>query len=195
MNVLVTGGAGYIGSHAAKLLLTSGHNITILDTLEIGHAEAVRNLRALAEADDTTFSFAQHSISDRDAVTKVLRDRQIECVMHFAAYALVGESVTDPLKYHRNNTAAAVELLEACDAADVSKFIFSSTCATYGEPDEEYIPIKESTPQSPINPYGNAKLAFEKALMDFRCKREIEHRPFACALLRYFNVAGSDPGL
>jgi UDP-glucose 4-epimerase len=193
MNVLVTGGAGYIGSHAAKLLLTGGHNVTILDTLEIGHAEAVRNLRTLDQANDTTLAFAQHSTAEREAVTKVLRDRDIECVMHFAAYALVGESVTNPLKYHRNNTGAAIELLEACDAAGVSKFIFSSTCASYGEPSEEHIPIKETTPQSPINPYGNAKLAFEKALMDFRTKREIEGRPFACAILRYFNVAGSDP--
>ncbi len=193
MNVLVTGGAGYIGSHAAKLLLTSGHNVTILDTLELGHEQVVTNLRTLPQANEQTLAFCKGSTADRETVTKLLREREVECVMHFAAYALVGESVTDPLKYHRNNTGAAVELLEACDASGVSKFIFSSTCATYGEPSEEFIPIKESTPQHPINPYGNAKLAFEKALMDFRTKREIEGRPFACAMLRYFNVAGSDP--
>lgn len=193
MNVLVTGGAGYIGSHAAKLLLKGGHNVTILDTLEIGHAAAIDRLKGLPEANEQTLAFVQGSTMEREKVTQVLLEREIECVMHFAAYALVGESVTEPLKYYRNNTMAAVELLEACDSADVSKFIFSSTCASYGEPSEEHIPIKETTPQSPINPYGNSKLAFEKALMDFRTKREREGRAFACAILRYFNVAGSDP--
>lgn len=174
MNVLVTGGAGYIGSHAVKQLLEAGHRVVVIDNLFRGHRKAVDN-RAF---------FEQIDLADTAGLVKLLVEERIECVMHFAALAYVGESVTDPLAYYRNNTAGALSLLEAMDRAGVRRMVFSSTCATYGEPRE--VPIVETLPQSPINPYGWSKWCVERMLKDYATAR----REFSFAALRYFNVAG-----
>jgi UDP-glucose 4-epimerase len=173
MNVLVVGGAGYIGSHAVKMLGTAGHEVWVYDNLSRGHRKAVPTGR-LIEGD----------VSDRDRLVKVLREKKVDAVMHFAAFALVNESVLDPALYYRNNVIAALELLDAMRAADVRRIVFSSTTATYGEPDT--IPISESTPQQPINPYGFTKLVIEQALADYTAAYD-----FAYAALRYFNAAGA----
>ncbi|TVQ31137.1 MAG: UDP-glucose 4-epimerase GalE [Phycisphaeraceae bacterium] len=189
MNILVTGGAGYIGSHAVKRLLRDGHAVTVIDNLVRGHAGAIERLRTIAP---DRLVFHEGDVGDRALVDHALREGAVEAVMHFAALAYVGESVTQPLRYHRNNTAAALSLIEACDAAGVERFIFSSTCATYGEPPEEMIPIRETTPQKPINPYGWSKLHVERILSDSADACAAAGRPFSYAALRYFNVAGSD---
>lgn len=174
MRVLVTGGAGYIGSHAVRRLVAGGHDVTVLDNLSRGHRAALRSEAHFAELD----------LRDVDAVTALLKSRQIEAVMHFAALALVGESVDEPLMYYDNNTYGTVCLLEAMNRAEVTRMVFSSTCATYGEP--EQVPIVETCPQSPINPYGWSKLFVERVLRDFGQANPA----FAFAALRYFNVAG-----
>ncbi len=174
MNVLVTGGAGYIGSHAVKRLREGGHNVVVLDNLFRGHREAVPDGVAFEELD----------IRQTDAVTDALKRHKIECVMHFAALAYVGESVPKPLMYYDNNTGGTVSLLTAMDNAGVKRLVFSSTCATYGEPDR--MPIVEDMPQSPINPYGWSKLFVERILKDYAAANS----DFAYAALRYFNVAG-----
>ena len=174
MNVLVTGGAGYIGSHAVKQLSAAGHHVVVLDNLGRGHRQAVPPEVALIEAD----------VRQTQTVTKALREHQIECVMHFAALAYVGESVQQPLRYYDNNTAGSLSLLQAMDQAGVTRIVFSSTCATYGQPQQ--VPITEQTPQAPINPYGWSKLFVEGMLRDHAAT----HGQFAFATLRYFNVAG-----
>src|SRR5271166_1918073 len=173
MNVLVTGGAGYVGSHAAKLLASEGHEIWVYDNLVFGHRAAVAPGR-LIEGD----------LLDRAKLETVLRQRQIDAVMHFAAFAYVGESVTDPAKYYQNNVVGTLSLLEAMRSAGVWRIVFSSTCATYGEPEE--VPIRESQPQSPINPYGFTKLVIEHALADYA-----QAYGWSYAALRYFNAAGA----
>jgi len=178
MNVLVTGGAGYIGSHAVKRLVRAGHRVVVIDHLGRGHIAAVPNGVPLVV----------HDLSDWRQVAHVLECNKIECVMHFAALAYVGESVSEPLWYYRNNTANAIALLHAMDQTGVRKMVFSSTCATFGEPSSEFIPINEECPQVPINPYGRSKLAVEHVLQDYA---EAED-DFAYAMLRYFNVAGCD---
>ena len=175
MNVLVVGGAGYIGSRAVQLLMDAGHNVWVYDNLSRGHRAAVPE-GLLIEGE----------LSDRAKVTAILREKKIDAVMHFAAFALVNESVNDPAIYYRNNVVAAIDLLDAMRQAGVSKIVFSSTTATYGEPD--VIPIAETTPQQPINPYGFTKLVFEKALADYASAYG-----FAYAALRYFNAAGAGP--
>jgi UDP-glucose 4-epimerase len=196
MNILVTGGAGYIGSHAVQRLLRDGHTVVAIDNLYRGHAEAIEALRA---GSGGRLHFSRADIGDRPFVETLLRQHKIDTVMHFAALAYVGESVTEPLRYYRNNTAGALALIEACAAAGVGRMVFSSTCATYGEPPEQYIPIPETCPQSPINPYGRSKLHVEHMLFDYAGsgagasgtgQRSVP--PFAFAALRYFNVAGSD---
>ena len=149
MNVMVAGGAGYIGSHAVKQLVEAGHHVVVVDNLFRGHAEAVH-----AQAD-----FVEADLLDTDVLEKALTEHRVECVMHFAALAYVGESVDQPLTYYEKNTAGTVSLLQAMAAAGVKKIVFSSTCATYGEPAE--MPIVETMPQSPINPYGWSKLFVE----------------------------------
>lgn len=192
MNILVTGGAGYVGSHAAQDLVRRGHRVLIVDNLERGHAAAVDRLRESVEPSERDrLGFVRADTGDRAAMERILREHSVEAVMHFAALALVGESVTRPLLYHENNTAGTVRLLQACEAAGVTRFVFSSTCATYGEP--AIVPIPEDCPQSPINPYGWSKLHVERALLDFAAAREAAGEPFAFAALRYFNVAGADP--
>ena len=173
MNVLVTGGAGYVGSHAAKLLARQGHEIWVYDNLVFGHRAAVPPGR-LIEGD----------LLDRGKVESVLREKRIDAVMHFAAFAYVGESVTDPAKYYHNNVVGTLSLMEAMRAAGVARIVFSSTCATYGEPEE--VPIRESQPQRPINPYGFTKLVIEHALADYA-----RAYGWGYAALRYFNAAGA----
>jgi len=174
MRVLVTGGAGYIGSHAVRRLRAAGHEVVVLDNLYLGHRAAVPDEAPLHELD----------IRDTAAVTDVLKQHGIECVMHFAALASVPESVAQPLRYYAWNTAGGVRLLNAMHEAGVRRMVFSSTCATYGEP--ERMPITEDTPQRPINPYGASKLFFERVLTDYAAASP----GFAFAALRYFNVAG-----
>ena len=175
MNVLVVGGAGYIGSHAVRLLIDAGHSVWVYDNLSRGHRQAVPE-GLLIEGD----------VADRAKLATAMKEHRIDAVMHFAAFALVNESVTDPSLYYRNNVVAALELLEAMREADVKKIVFSSTTATYGEP--EIVPIPESTPQRPINPYGFTKLVIEQALADYAAAYG-----FAYAALRYFNAAGARP--
>ncbi|WP_165072695.1 UDP-glucose 4-epimerase GalE [Paludisphaera rhizosphaerae] len=173
MNVLVSGGAGYVGSHAARMLSKAGHEVWVYDNLVFGHRGAVAPGR-LIEGD----------LLDRDKVVAVLREKSIDAVMHFAAFAYVGESVTDPAKYYGNNIVGTLSLMEAMREAGVSKIVFSSTCATYGEPQE--VPIRETQPQNPINPYGYTKLVIERALSDYA-----KAYGWGYAALRYFNAAGA----
>ena len=173
--VLVTGGAGYIGSHAAKALKRSGYRVIVYDNLVAGHRAAVK-FGDLVEGD----------ILDTAVLTDVLRRHQVFAVMHFAAFLDVGESVRDPSKYYRNNVAGAASVLSAMAAAAVKHFVFSSTCATYGEPIET--PIAETHPQQPINSYGESKLAIERALPHFERAHDM-----SWVALRYFNAAGADP--
>lgn len=187
MNVLVTGGAGYIGSHAVQRLLRDGHTVVALDNLFRGHVEALDALRPTAGG---RLTFVKGDIGDRPLVEQLLKTHSINAVLHFAALAYVGESVQQPLRYYRNNSAAALSLLEACESAGVQNFVFSSTCATYGEPPT--VPMPETTPQRPINPYGMSKLHVEHMLFDFAAQMKAAQKPFAFAALRYFNVAGCD---
>lgn len=174
MNVLVTGGAGYIGSHAVKQLIDAGHRVVVVDNLGRGHRAAVHARAILSPID----------LRQTAALIELLRLQEIEAVMHFAALAYVGESVQEPLRYYENNTGGSISLLHACHEAAVRRLVFSSTCATYGEP--ATMPITEEVPQNPINPYGASKLFFERVLRDYAAVNE----KFAFAALRYFNVAG-----
>lgn len=182
MNILVTGGAGYIGSHAVQRLVRDGHRVVALDNLHRGHRQAVVEPAELIVGE----------VGDRRLVEGILRERRTDCVMHFAALAYVGESVGEPLWYYRNNTAQTINLISAVDAVGVEKFVFSSTCATYGEPAADQLPIRETLAQQPINPYGRSKLASEQVLFDYARACELAGRPFAFAAPRYFNVAGCD---
>ena len=175
MNVLVTGGAGYIGSHAVKQLIEAGHQVVAIDNLYRGHRQAVHP-KAI---------FREIGLADTPALANTLREYAVDCVMHFAALAYVGESVSEPLVYYQNNTAGAVSLLLAMKEAGVNRLVFSSTCATYGEPTE--VPIVETMRQEPINPYGWSKWCVERVLRDY----SPSDSQFAFASLRYFNVAGS----
>lgn len=187
MNVLVTGGAGYIGSHAALRLLEDGHRVTVVDDLSRGHAEAIERLAPLGD-----LRFQEADLGDRAVIEPLLREQAIDAVMHFGAKAYVGESVEHPLDYYRNNAAAALGLIEAMEATGVDRMIFSSTCATYGEPGPEHVPIAEGCPQRPINPYGRSKLFVEHVLFDHARAKAAKGEGFAFAALRYFNVAGCD---
>jgi UDP-glucose 4-epimerase len=192
MNVLVTGAAGYIGSHAVKHLLRAGHRVVGLDNFARGPRGVIQVLGSLPGATDGGFVFEEGDIADVGRVRELIVERGVDAVMHFAAYAYVRESVDHPLMYWVNNTARGLLLLDACVEAGVSRFVLSSTCATYGEPSEEHLPITESCPQQPINPYGRSKLALERALIDQAQAMQAGGRPFSVALLRYFNVAGCD---
>lgn len=189
MNVLVTGGAGYIGSHAVQRLLRDGHRVVAYDNLDRGHREP---MDLLAAEHGEQLSFVEGDIAQRDRLEALLRRHEIDTVMHFAALTYVGESMQKPLEYWRNNAAGALSLVSACDAAGVQRFVFSSTAATYGEPPADEIPIRETCPQRPINPYGASKLAVERILADWSGARAEAGRPIAYAALRYFNVAGCD---
>jgi UDP-glucose 4-epimerase len=172
MKILVTGGAGYIGSHMVKLLAARGDEVSVLDDLSTGHADAVRNVH-----------FVRGDVSQACAI---LKERNTEAVIHFAAASLVGESVADPLKYYTRNVGGTLALVKAMREAGVPKIVFSSTAAVYGEPQRS--PIDESHPTLPLNPYGSSKLAIERMLAE--CCAAYGLR---AASLRYFNAAGADP--
>lgn len=174
MNILVVGGAGYIGSHCVRQLIAQGHHAVVLDNLVYGHMEALPQGIAFYNAD----------LGDQDAVKAILKNEKIDIVMHFAAFAYVGESVTNPIKYYNNNLIATLRLLEAMIDVGVKKFVFSSTCATYGIP--EKLPITEDTLQKPINPYGQTKLDVENALSAYARAYGLSFAAF-----RYFNAAGA----
>ena len=174
-NILVVGGAGYIGSHMCKHLAINGYMPVVLDNLVCGHKEAVK-----------WGPFFEGSMADKKLVEQIFSKYEIQAVMHFAAFCYVGESVTEPGKYYRNNVAAPINLLEVMVKKNISNFIFSSSCATYGEPLE--IPITEKHPQNPISPYGRSKLMMEQILDDFFNAYGIKY-----ISLRYFNAAGADP--
>ena len=176
MRILVTGGAGYIGSHAVKALGRAGHEICVFDNLSTGHEWAVLSGKLV-----------RGDLEDRAAINSVLREFRPEAVMHFAAYIQVEESVREPLKYYRNNVANSLNLLEAMRANGVGCFIYSSTAAVYGIP--EHIPVRETAPLLPINPYGMTKVMIERVLADLAAATD-----FRYVALRYFNVAGADPG-
>ena len=173
MKILVTGGAGYVGSHCASRLTEAGHETWVYDNLSRGHAEAVPAGRLIVG-----------DLAEQQKLADLLREKQIDAVMHFAALALVGESVQQPHLYYANNVVGSHHLLEAMRQAGVAQIVFSSTTATYGVP--ERTPIAESTPQQPINPYGFSKLAVERMLDDYATAYGL-----ASAALRYFNAAGA----
>ena len=174
MRVLVTGGAGYIGSVVTEQLVSDGHEVVVYDNLTKGHAQA---LVAGAE-------FVEGDLSEGDKLNKTLQDNLIEAVIHMAASSLVGESCENPAKYYNNNTVAGLVLLDAMLACDVKKIVFSSTAAVYGEPEEQ--PIAESAPTNPTNTYGETKLAFERAMHWYERAYLLRY-----ASLRYFNAAGA----
>jgi len=175
MTILVTGGAGYIGSHACKALFKKGFDVVVFDNLEYGHSDLAR-----------WGTLVQGDLLDRAVLASVFRKYAPEAVMHFAAYAYVGESVADPARYYQNNVLGSFNLAEAARAHGVEKIIFSSTCAVYGKP--ERVPITEDMPLNPINPYGNTKLAIERLLEDYEGAYGLKS-----VRLRYFNAAGADP--
>ncbi|GEM72481.1 UDP-glucose 4-epimerase GalE [Sphingomonas aquatilis] len=174
--VMVTGGAGYIGSHAVLALCDAGYDVVVVDNLVTGFAWAVDPRATLVEA----------NVADDIAVRAAIRDHNVRAIMHFAGSIIVPESVSDPLKYYRNNTAATRSLIESAVTESVPHFIFSSTAATYGTPVK--VPIEETDPTAPINPYGMSKLMSEAMLRDVAAAHPMNY----CAL-RYFNVAGADP--
>jgi len=173
--ILVTGGAGYIGSHTVRLLADQGYSLIVVDNLIYGHREAILS---------SGVELVEGDLGDKVLMSRIFSDNEIETVLHFAAYAYVGESVTNPEKYYQNNIGAPLNLLEVMRKHNCKKFIFSSTCATYGNP--EYIPIDENHPQNPINPYGKSKKMLETVLMDYASAYG-----FGYVFLRYFNAAGA----
>jgi UDP-glucose 4-epimerase len=177
-SILVTGGAGYIGSHTVLALKQAGYEVVILDNLVYGHRDLVEQVLRVELIEGDT--------SDRLLLDNLFQSRNFAAVMHFSAYAYVGESVTDPAKYYRNNVLGTLTLLESMLAASIKNFVFSSTCATYGVPN--FIPITEDHPQNPINPYGATKLMVERILTDF----DVAYN-FKSVRFRYFNAAGANP--
>ena len=174
MKVFVTGGAGYIGSVCTEELLNAGHSVTVYDDLSEGHRSAV----------DSRAQFIQGIPAEEDNILQAVQQAKPEAILHFAANALVGESMTNPGKYFRNNVCNGLRLLDAAVSAGVKKFVFSSTCATYGPPDR--VPMTEDLPQRPINPYGESKLMFERMLRWYHELHGLEFVAF-----RYFNAAGA----
>lgn len=172
--ILVTGGAGYIGAHACKALAAAGYTPVTYDSLVYGHERAVK-----------WGPFEKGDILDGMRLAEVMRRHKPAAVMHFAAFAYVGESVTDPAKYYRNNVVGTLSLLDTMRAHAIDRIVFSSTCATYGIPDT--VPISEDTPQKPINPYGATKLMIERVLSDYGDAYGLKSMA-----LRYFNAAGAD---
>jgi UDP-glucose 4-epimerase len=174
--ILVTGGAGYIGSHYVQYARERGEEVVVVDNLVYGHKEAL--------PDDVTF--VQGEMTDAQVLASIFQNYPIEAVVHFAAFAYVGESVQNPEKYYTNNAFGTYTLLNQMRASGVKNFVFSSTCATYGDP--QYVPIDEKHPQNPINPYGESKLFIERVL-----KAYAHAYDFNFTALRYFNAAGADP--
>jgi UDP-glucose 4-epimerase len=176
--VLVTGGAGYIGSHVVLALVEAGYLVVVLDDLSTGHSDLLPDAVPLQIG----------GLSDQSTLNELFSLHEFDAVLHFAASAYVGESVGNPAKYYLNNMGSSLTLLEACKQWSVRKFIFSSSCATYGNP--ELVPIHEATPQNPVNPYGRTKLAVEWMIRDYAHAYDLRF-----GILRYFNVAGADPHL
>jgi len=174
-SILVTGGAGYIGSHAVLQLVASGEQVVVLDNLSTGYADAVLGAELVVG-----------DMGDAETVSRLLREHQVDTVMHFAAHTIVPESVANPLKYYGNNTCSTRNLLQCCAEAGVKHFVFSSTAAVYGIPEGGH--ASEESPTAPINPYGTSKLMSEWMLRDLSQASGLGH-----VILRYFNVAGSDP--
>lgn len=174
-SILVTGGAGYIGSHVVRQLVDRGASVVVLDNLSTGYRSAVLGA-----------PFVLGDTGDPERVAQVLAEHRVDTVMHFAAHTIVAESVSDPLKYYRNNTCATRNLLECCQRAGVRRFVFSSTAAVYGIPADGL--AREDSPTQPINPYGLSKLVSEWMLRDLGAVSSLRY-----VALRYFNVAGSDP--
>jgi UDP-glucose 4-epimerase len=173
MRILVTGGAGYIGSHAVRVLRARGHDVWVYDSLVYGHRDAVPADRLIVG-----------DLRDADVLDHALLIHRIEAVVHFAAFCYVGESVTDPAKYYQNNVGNSLILFERMRRHGINRIVFSSTCATYGTPDK--VPIAEDTPQRPINPYGRTKLIIEQAMADYAAAYG-----WGCTALRYFNASGA----
>src|SRR3954466_14752472 len=173
-SILVTGGAGYIGSHTVLQLRARGEQVVVLDDLSTGFRQAVLDAPLVVG-----------KVGDRDLVMEVLRNHSVDTVLHFAAHTIVPESVSDPLKYYGNNTCSTRNLLQCCVESGVKHFVFSSTAAVYGTPDGPY--AEETTPTAPINPYGTSKLMSEWMLRDLA-----QASPMRYVILRYFNVAGAD---
>ena len=184
MRVLVTGGAGYIGSHTALELLRAGHDVVVVDNLINSREEALHRVQQLA---GRTLRFYRLDLLDRDALAAVFEAESLEAVIHFAALKSVAESVAQPLHYYRNNVAGTLNLLTCMDAHNVRRFIFSSSATVYGAP--ETMPITEETPLSPLNPYGRSKVMIEDVLRDLGRADE----RWSIAILRYFNPIGADP--
>lgn len=172
--ILVAGGAGYIGSHTVKYLLKNNYNVVVVDNLVYGHKEAI-----------LTPNFELADLADKQALDKIFKKYKIDAVIHFAAYTYVGESVIEPQKYYWNNVVNTLNLLDAMIENNVKNIVFSSTCATYGNP--QYMPLDEKHPQLPINPYGKTKLMMEQIMADYDKAYGLKY-----AALRYFNAAGAD---
>lgn len=178
--ILVTGGAGYIGSHCVLALLKEGFDVHIFDNFSTGHKETVETLKKYG-----TLTYSEGDLQNKTDIKKVFEKNKIDAVVHFAAFSQVGESVKNPQKYYQNNVCGTLNLLEAMLENDVKKIVFSSTAATYGEP--VYTPIDENHPQLPINPYGQTKLMIERIMDDYDKAYGLKS-----VRLRYFNVAGAD---
>ncbi|UCH65768.1 MAG: UDP-glucose 4-epimerase GalE [Ignavibacterium sp.] len=176
MKILVTGGAGYIGSHFVKKLISQGKQVVVFDNLSRGHIESISE----------NVSFENVDLVNKDALRKCLTGYEIEAVVHFASFAYVGESVENPGLYYKNNVVGSLNLIDEICRAGINKFIFSSTCSVYGN--DNIIPIKERENVAPINPYANSKLMIEKILADYNKSKELKY-----VALRYFNAAGADP--
>ena len=184
MAILVTGGAGYIGSHTVKALIEAGRDVVVYDDFSAGHRGACDALRAIARPGQ--LYVVAGDIRDAEAVELACLDHGVDAVMHFAAWLSVGESVREPAAYYRNNVAGTLGMLDGVRRAGVTRLVFSSTCATFGEPAR--VPIDETLPQHPINAYGETKLAIERALPHYETAYGLRSM-----VLRYFNAAGADP--
>jgi UDP-glucose 4-epimerase len=173
-NILVTGGAGYIGSHAVRRLVDDGYRVVVVDDLSRGHPAAL----------DERAHFYQHDFGDAEAMRVIMKDHEVDAVLHFAGFIEVGESVREPAKYYENNVVHSISMLNAMREANVSRIVFSSTAAVYGEP--EYTPIDEHHPLCPVNPYGESKRMIEQVIQHYADAYGLDY-----AILRYFNVAGA----
>ena len=189
LHILVTGGAGYIGSHVVKQLVeNTEHDITIIDNLSTGHKQTITILNEMASGEVNKINFIQADLADFAKIESIFKAQKFDAVIHFAASIVVPESVENPLKYYMNNTVNTTNVIKLCNDYNVGKMIFSSTAAVYGEPDSENIPVKESCPLHPINPYGWSKRMSEQVIQDSAAANDT----FKYVIFRYFNVAGAD---